>query len=132
MKKIKPPLHVKMKVGELEIEVECEEEQLQNTIHGIIETLAQRTKMLAPLQNGYQNTASNAKTCKEEIQKLWKQAWFSTPKYVNEVHAELVRLGFHYHPSAVSHVLTDLVRDSVLKREGIPRRYRYMQKAVPA
>lgn len=131
MKKVIPPIRIKMKIGTVEIEMECEEEQLQPAIEGILETIAQRMKASTCYQIDDRDTApTRTKTCKGEIQRLWEEAWFSSPKYVNEVHAELVKRGFHYHPSAVSHALSDLVREAILTREGIPRRYRYMQRAV--
>ncbi|MEM3803099.1 MAG: hypothetical protein QXX17_01685 [Conexivisphaerales archaeon] len=62
---------------------------------------------------------------------MWKEGWFSQPRSLSEVDEELGRRGYHYDRTAVSHSLTDLVREQVLSREGAPRNYRYVQKKPP-
>jgi len=124
-------IHVRMKIGTIEMEIECQEEQLQPAIEKILETIVQRLKTPSYNHVNERDTVpAKGRTCKGEIQRLSEEAWFSSPKYVSEVHAELAKRGFHYHPSAVSHALSDLVRDEILTREGIPRRYRYTQRAI--
>jgi len=44
----------------------------------------------------------------------------------------MARRGFQYDRTAVAHALIDLVKDGVLNREGIPRRYQYIQKRPPS
>ena len=70
-------------------------------------------------------------TCRELLRRLWEEGWFSTERTLAQVHEELARRGYHYDRTAVSHTLTDLVRDNVLTRMGTARNYRYVQKRPP-
>ncbi|MCX8150986.1 MAG: hypothetical protein N3D85_05760 [Candidatus Bathyarchaeota archaeon] len=128
----KPPIRVKMKIGDIEFEIESQEDQIQAAVDRILTTVTNRLKE-APLSTP-QRTAPppRAETCKGVIQKLWEENWFSNPKSLEEVHSELARRGFHYDRTAVAHALVDLVKDNVLTRIGRPRRYQYAQKRPPA
>ena len=126
----KPPIHLKMKVGEIEFEIECQEDQLQATVDKILSTVTERLKE-SPLISERTAAAPRAETCKGVIQKLWEEGWFSTAKGLSEVHSEMAKRGFHYDRTAVAHALIDLVKDGMLTREGKPRRYQYAQKRPP-
>ena len=128
-KKSKPPIRVKMKIGEIEFEVECQEDQLQTTVDKILSTVTEKLKETRLISE--KPTQPRAETCKGLIQKLWAEGWFSTPRTLGEVHNEMARLGFHYDRTAVAHALIDLVKDGILTREGKPRRYQYTQKRPP-
>ena len=125
----KPPIRVKMKIGEIEFEIESQEDQLQTAIDRILSTVTEK------LRDTHlpQRTAPppRAETCKGVIQKLWEENWFNTPRGLGEVHSEMARKGFHYDRTAVAHALIDLVKDGILNREGKPRRYQYAQKRPP-
>ena len=125
----KPPIRVKMKIGEIEFEIESQEDQLQTAIDRILATVTERLKDIRLSER----TASppRAETCKGVIQKLWGENWFNTPRGLDEVHTELARRGFHYDRTAVAHALVDLVKENVLTRIGRPRRYQYAQKRPP-
>ena len=127
----KPPIRVKMKVGEVEFEIECQEDQLQTTVDKILSTVTQKLKE-TPLISERIIQPPRAETCKGIIQKLWQEGWFSAQKGLSEVHSELARRGFHYDRTAVAHALIDLVKDGILTREGKPRRYQYAQKRPPS
>jgi hypothetical protein len=129
-KETKPPVRVKMKIGDVEFEIECQEDQLQATVDKILSTV---TEKLKETQMITERNAPHprAETCKGVIQKLWNEGWFSTAKGLSEVHSELARRGFHYDRTAVAHALIDLVKDGILTREGKPRRYQYAQKRPP-
>jgi hypothetical protein len=119
-----------MKIGEVEFEIECQEDQLQATVDKILSTVTEKLKETALVTDrGAQ--AARAGTCKGLIQKLWEEGWFSAAKGLSEVHSELARRGFHYDRTAVAHALIDLVKDGILTREGKPRRYQYAQKRPP-
>jgi len=126
----KPPIRVKMKVGNVEFEIECQEEQLQNAVEKILSTVTEKAKE-APILTE-QAKAARAETCKGVIQKLWEEGWFATPRGLGDVHGEMAKKGFHYDRTAVAHALIDLVKDGVLTREGKPRRYQYAQKRPPS
>lgn len=126
----KPPIRVKMKIGEIEFEIESQEDQLQTAIDRILSTVTEKlrdthfSERVAP--------PPRAETCKGVIQKLWEENWFNTPRGLGEVHSEMARKGFHYDRTAVAHALIDLVKDGILNREGKPRRYQYAQKRPPS
>jgi len=130
-KENKPPIKLKMKIGELEFEIECQEDQLQPTVDKILSTVTDKLKEM-PLIAERQASAPRAETCKGVIQKLWEEGWFAAPKGLSEVHGELAKRGFHYDRTAVAHALIDLVKDGILTREGRPRRYQYAQKRPPS
>ncbi len=128
----KPPIKVKMKIGEIEFEIESQEDQIQTAVDRILATVAARLKdVQLTAQPERQASPPRAETCKGVIQKLWEEGWFAEPKGLDEVHSELARRGFHYDRTAVAHALVDLVKDNLLTRIGRPRRYRYAQKRPP-
>jgi len=119
-----------MRVGEIEFEIECQEEQLQTAVDRILSTLTEKLKQ-TPLITERAAAPPRAETCKGVIQKLWEEGWFSTPKTLSEVHSEMAKRGFHYDRTAVAHALIDLVKEGILTRDGKPRRYQYAQKRPP-
>jgi len=119
-----------MKVGEIEFEIECQEDQLQATVDKILSTVTEKLKE-SPLISERAAAPPRAETCKGVIQKLWGEGWFSAAKGLSEVHSEMAKRGFHYDRTAVAHALIDLVKDGILTREGKPRRYQYAQKRPP-
>jgi len=125
-----PPIRLKMKVGNLEFEIECKEDQLEAAVKRILSTVTAYSKepMIIPERS---LPSPRAETCKSLIQKLWSEGWFASPHGLGEVHSEMARSGFHYDRTAVAHALVDLVKDGLLTREGQPRRYRYAQKRPP-
>ena len=129
-KETKPAIRVKMKIGEVEFEIECQEDQLQPTIDKILSTVTQKLKE-TPFLTERLAQPPRAETCKGIIQKLWEEGWFAAAKGLSEVHSELAKRGFHYDRTAVAHALIDLVKDGILTREGKPRRYQYAQKRPP-
>jgi hypothetical protein len=129
-KETKPPIHVKMKVGQIEFEIDCQEDQLQPTVDKILSAVTEKLKE-TPFITERAAPPPRAETCKGIIQKLWEEGWFAAAKGLGGVHSELARKGFHYDRTAVAHALIDLVKDGILTREGKPRRYQYAQKRPP-
>ncbi|MGN6351561.1 MAG: hypothetical protein ACTHL3_08880, partial [Candidatus Nitrosocosmicus sp.] len=62
------------------------------------------------------------------IEKIFYEKYFEKEKLLGEVHEELSRMGYNYDRTAVSHSLTDMVREGILTRVGTLRNYRYIQK----
>ena len=118
-----------MKIGEIEFEIESQEDQLQTAIDQILSTVTEKLKDTRLSERA--SPPPRAETCKGIIQKLWAESWFSTPRGLDDVHTELARRGFHYDRTAVAHALVDLVKENVLTRIGRPRRYQYAQKRPP-
>lgn len=127
-----PPIRVKMKIGDIEFEIEAQPDQIQTAVENILKPITEHHKNLNinPLPER-QATLPRAETCRGIIQKLWEENWFNEPHGLDEVHSELARKGFHYDRTAVAHALVDLVKDNILNRTGKPRRYQYVQKRPP-
>ena len=71
---------------------------------------------------------STGATCRGLIEILCHEGYFELEKTLGQVHEELARRGYNYDRTAVSHSLTDLVREGSLTRIGTIRNYRYLQK----
>jgi hypothetical protein len=127
---IEPPIRLKMKVGNLEFEIECQQNQLEEAVKRILSTVTAYSKEPMIIQER-PLPAPRTETCKSLIQELWNEGWFSTSHGLGEVHSEMARRGFHYDRTAVAHALVDLMKEGLLTREGRPRRYRYTQKRPP-
>ncbi|MCX8170590.1 MAG: hypothetical protein N3E47_01265 [Candidatus Bathyarchaeota archaeon] len=127
----KTPVHIKMKVGNVEFEISCREDQVKDIIDKILSSIASQTSLRAAAA---ETTAPSAKaeTCRGVVERLWREGWFSVPRSLDDVHKEMTRIGYHYDRTAVAHVLLDLVRDGILTREGKAKRYLYAQKRPPA
>lgn len=128
-KQQRPPIKVKIKIGDIEFEIESQEDQLQNAVDHILATVTERIKDTRLTERSA--PPPRAETCRSVIQTLWQENFFSKPQGLSEVHAEMARRGFHYDRTAVAHALIDLVKDGILTREGKPRRYQYAQKRPP-
>ncbi len=89
-----------MKIGDIEFEIESQEDQLQTAVDQILTTVTERMKDTRLAER--QATPPRAETCKSVIQKLWEENWFNTPRGLDEVHTELARKGFHYDRTAVA------------------------------
>ena len=127
-----PPIRVKMKIGDIEFEIEAQPDQIQTAVDRILTTITERLKNTNLAQVAERPAPlPRAETCRGVIHKLWEENWFSQPRGLDDVHTELARKGFHYDRTAVAHALVDLVKDNILTRIGKPRRYQYAQKRPP-
>jgi len=124
------PIRVKMKVGNVEFEIEGTVDQANEAVGKFLTTVTEKLKE-TPLISERETAAPRAETCKGIIQRLWEEDWFATPRGLSDVHSEMARRGFHYDRTAVAHALIDLVKDDILTRQGKPRRYEYAQKKPP-
>jgi len=69
-------------------------------------------------------------TCRILLETLWEEGYFVTQRLLAEIHEELLRRGYSYDRTAVSHSLTDMVREGIIVRNGTARNYVYLQKAT--
>jgi len=125
------PIKVKMKVGNVEFEIEGTVDQCNEAVGKFLATVTEKLKETT-LITEREAAPPRAETCKAIIQRLWEEGWFSAPRGLNDVHNEMARKGYHYDRTAVAHALIDLVKDNILTRGGPARRYRYTQKKPPA
>lgn len=122
-----------MKIGDIELEIEAQPDQIQSAVDRILFTITEHLKNTNFAQIAERpQILPRAETCRGVIQKLWEEKWFSEPRGLDDVHTELARKGFHYDRTAVAHALVDLVKDNILTRIGKPRRYQYAQKRPPS
>jgi len=127
----KPLIRIKMKIGSVEFEVECREDQIKDVVDKVLSSVTEHSGK----REGAPKTIENpprAETCRGIIQNMWREGWFSTHRSLSEVHEEMMRRGFHFDRSAVSHVLKDLVMEGILSRDGRARNYLYIQKRPPS
>jgi hypothetical protein len=71
-------------------------------------------------------------TCRSLLDLLLKDNFFSQERQLGQIHEEISRRGYNYDRTAVSHSLTDLVRERVLSRVGTIRNYKYVERSDTA
>jgi hypothetical protein len=121
---------VRLKRGGWEIEITCSEEKLKQAIDSVLSSLSSTSANPNVTAESGVSEASK-KTCRGLIVDLWQEGWFSQGRSLSQVDQEIERRGYHYDRTAVSHALTDLVRENILTRDGPPRNYVYVQKKPP-
>ena len=148
---------IRLKHGEWEVEVVCIESRVKQVVESVLSSL-DATKMIGPevqsqldalrreidslktrpiaelVQEGQQQqkvTTKSGMTCRGLLENLWFEGHFVSERSLGEVHEELSRRGYNYDRTAVSHSLTDMVRENILTRIGTMRNYRYIQKRPP-
>ena len=126
----KSPIRLKLTIGDVEAEIECEESQLQSAVEKVVTALQKQSETLSKISRASisQRTIPKKQTCKTIILELWEGSWFSVSRNLREVHDEMARRGYHYDRSAVAHTLVDLVSEGILTRQGGARQYTYVQK----
>ena len=150
---------IRLKHGEWEVEVVCIESRVKQVVESVLSSL-DSAKMMGPVQSqldalrqeidslktrpiaelmpeGQQQqqqqkvTTKSGITCRGLLENLWFEGHFVSERSLGEVHEELSRRGYNYDRTAVSHSLTDMVRENILTRIGTMRNYRYIQKRPP-
>ena len=148
---------IRLKHGEWEVEVVCIESRVKQVVESVLSSL-DTTKMMGPevqsqldalrreidslktrpiaelIPEGQQQqkvTTKTGITCRGLLENLWVEGHFDSERSLGEVHEELSRRGYNYDSTAVSHSLTDMVRENILTRIGTMRNYRYIQKRPP-
>ena len=120
----KDKVKVKLNIGGVDVEIEAAPELLSQAIDQVVRSL----NSVIHLKGEESKKKFFASSCKEAIEMLWRDGWFSTERRLSEVWEELSRRGYNFDRSAIAHALHDLVREGVLTRMGKARRYRYIQK----
>ncbi len=124
-------IHIKMRVGNIEFEMDCREDRVQEMIQKVLASLTEYANKPVKVPIERPLSLLRAETCRDIAERLWKENFFSEPKLLSDVHEEMTRIGYHFDRTAVSHVLRDMVRDGIITREGKPRSYLYVQKRPP-
>ena len=154
----RPPDEVKIRLkhGEWEVEITCLESKVRQVVETVlssldsakivdpsirgqidelrreVEALKSRPVEAHPVANGEQKVVvKGGMTCRGLLETLWLEGYFGGERSLGDVHEELSRRGYNYDRTAVSHSLTDMVREMILTRVGTMRNYRYIQKRPP-
>lgn len=117
---------VRLKKGGWEVEISCSAEEVERAVKAVLSSIPE-----AEVQEEPRHERSGVVTCKSLIESLWREGYFLQERTLSDVDSELSRRGYHYDKTAVSHTLTDLVREGILTRQGSMRNYRYVQKKPP-
>ena len=155
-------VNIKLKHRDWEIEVSCVETKIREVIENVlssidnishsdstlgssiselkeeIESIKSTINMnsLAPnigqIDVRRKMVQKSGSTCRSLLEKLLFEGYFETDKLLGNVHEELSRRGYNYDRTAVSHSLTDMVRENILTRVGSMINYRYIQKRPPS
>ncbi len=150
---------IKLKHGEWEVEITCVESRVKQVVENVLSSL-DTAKIVGPeIQGQFDElrreiesrkmrpasitmeprsdeqkvtTKGGGMTCRGLLESLWAESYFGSERSLGEVHEELSRRGYNYDRTAVSHSLTDMVRENILTRIGTMRNYRYIQKRPPS
>ena len=130
---------VRLKRGAWEVEITCPEDRVkqivENVLAGLDTSIQQEPITTVSVPTIAEPTIAKRKDrhviCRDLLQVLWQESWFSSERNLTEVYEELARRGYHYDKTSISHSLADLVRESILMRIGTMRNYRYVQKRPP-
>ncbi|MCS7116063.1 MAG: hypothetical protein RMJ31_00285 [Nitrososphaerota archaeon] len=119
---------IRLKKGAWEVEITCSEDKIKQAVESVLAGMSSVVEASPTLR---EEVKRSSLTCRGLIESLWSEGWFSVERSLSEVYEELARRGYHYDKTAVSHSLTDLVRENILTRLGTMRNYRYVQKKPP-
>ena len=152
---------IRLKHGEWEVEVVCIESKVKQVVESVLSSLDTTKMMGPEVQNQLDELrreieiiktrpiaelmpenpqqqqqqqrvpTKSGMTCRGLLESLWFEGHFVSERSLGEVHEELSRRGYNYDRTAVSHSLTDMVRENILTRIGTMRNYRYIQKRPP-
>ena len=124
MKMSEKKVKIKMNVGGIEVEIEAAPDLIGQAISQVINSLHEA-------QHQHVEKSFLPTSCKEALELLWKEGWFSVERRLSDVWHELNRRGYNFDRSAIAHALHDLTKEGILTRMGKARRYKYIQK-IPA
>src|SRR5215218_6649021 len=151
---------IKLKHRDWEIEVSCVETKIREVIENVLSSIDNvsphdptldlqineikreigllKTKMnllnpnMGPTDAHRKTAQQGGSTCRSLLENLLFEGYFETEKLLGNIHEDLSRRGYNYDRTAVSHSLTDMVRENILTRVGSMRNYRYIQKKPPS
>ncbi len=151
-------VQIRLRRGEWEIEITCGKDKVKDVVRDVLfgidtsigskeiiakieEAFSEIANLKSRLTIGSENLGSEiylgrptegkqlGATCRGLIWQLCYEEYFELEKTLGQVHEELSRRGYNYDRTAVSHSLTDIVREGSLRRVGTVRSYRYVQKS---
>ena len=151
---------IRLKHNGWEVEITCAENKIKEVVQNVLDSIDHPSPLdeknavsIGELQNQIENikilidsnTITSNKgvirrerksphktgmTCRTLLEILWEEGYFATQRLLAEIHEELLRRGYSYDRTAVSHSLTDMVREGIIIRNGTARNYVYLQKTA--
>lgn len=112
-------IKVRITVGDATVEIEALPEQVEEAVRSVVAALGRREGGVVVQER------RRVTTCRDILERLIGEGWFSVSRSLSDVVAEIARRGYSYDSTAIAHGLLDLVREERLVREGAPRRYTY-------
>jgi hypothetical protein len=149
---------IRLKHNGWEVEISCSEDKVREVVQNVLDSIDHPSPLdeknalsIVELQNQLENIKmlidteamapskevfrrerksphKTGMTCRILLETLWEEGYFSTQRLLAEIHEELLRRGYNYDRTAVSHSLTDMVREGIIVRNGTARNYVYLQK----
>jgi hypothetical protein len=149
---------IRLKHNGWEVEISCSEDKVKEVVQNVLDSIDHPSPLdeknalaIVELQNQLENIKmlidtdamvpskevfrrerksphKTGMTCRILLETLWEEGYFSTQRLLAEIHEELLRRGYNYDRTAVSHSLTDMVREGIIVRNGTARNYVYLQK----
>lgn len=151
---------IKLKHKGWEVEITCAENKVKEVVQNVLDSIDHPSPLdeknaiaIGELQNQFENIRmlldsntipsnkgvirmerksphKTGMTCRILLETLWEEGYFVTQRLLAEIHEELMRRGYSYDRTAVSHSLTDMVREGIIVRNGTARNYLYLQKTT--
>ena len=126
---------VKLKRGDWEVEIKCLESKVKKIVDDVISGIDKNTSNRSISSNipvvskpiSKPQTHKKYATCRELLDVLYSDSWFSVERTLSDAHEELARRGYNYDKTSISHSLVDMVKETILTRVGSMRNYRYIQ-----
>jgi hypothetical protein len=148
---------IRLKHNGWEVEISCSEDKVKEVVQNVLDSvdhpspLSEKNALsIVELQNQLENIKrlidsdaiastkevfrrerksphKTGMTCRILLETLWEEGYFMTQRLLAEIHEELLRRGYNYDRTAVSHSLTDMVREGIIVRNGTARNYVYLQ-----
>lgn len=114
-------IKVRITVGNATVEIEALPDQVEEVVGRVVAALGRQQSGASVVQERRRGVT----TCRDVLERLIDEGWFSVPRSLSDVVAEIARRGYSYDSTAIAHGLLDLVREERLVRDGAPRRYTY-------
>jgi len=151
---------IRLKHNGWEVEITCAENKVKEVVENVLDSIDHPSPLdeknavaIGELQNQVENIKmqidsnpiapskevirrerksphKTGMTCRILLETLWEEGYFVTQRLLAEIHEELLRRGYSYDRTAVSHSLTDMVREGIIIRNGTARNYVYLQKTT--
>ncbi len=123
-------IKVRITIGNTTVEVEAPPDQLEEAVRNVVSAIkAAGIAAQSEQPQIAERKEQRAMTCRRIVEELLGEGWFSKPRSLGEVASELARRGFSYDRTAIAHVLLDMVREGIMRREGEARSYLYIESS---